>query len=229
MGKRYEAAFAKVDRDAMYGLSEGVALVKETAQANFDETIELAAKLRVDPRHADQVVRGAVVLPNGTGRDVSVLVFAKGDHAKQAEAAGADFVGSDELVEKIEDGWLDFDVAVATPDMMSTVGRLGRILGPRGLMPNPKSGTVTFDIEEAVSQIKAGKVEYRCDRYGIVHLPVGKASFSEDGLAENIRTVLAELLLQRPAAITRSRYFQSVTISAAMGPGIKLNPTQFLD
>ena len=222
-GKRYQDAAAKFDRDTLYGPEEAINLIKEMASTKFDETVDVAARLGVDPRHADQMVRGAVVLPHGTGRDLTVLVFAQGDKIKEAEEAGADFVGGDDLVDKINGGWLGFDVAVATPDMMSKVGRLGRVLGPQGLMPNPKSGTVTFDVAEAVSEIKAGKVEYRVERAGIVHVPVGKASFDADKLRENFLVLMETLIKARPPA-AKGRYLRSVVVSSTMGPGIKVDP-----
>jgi len=222
-GKRYQDAADKFDRDTLYDPEEAINLVKEMASTKFDETIDVAARLGVDPRHADQMVRGAVVLPHGTGRDLTVLVFAQGDKIKEAEEAGADFVGGDDLVEKINGGWLGFDVAVATPDMMSKVGRLGRVLGPQGLMPNPKSGTVTFDVAEAVNEIKAGKVEYRVERAGIVHVPVGKASFDADKLRENFLVLMETLIKARPPA-AKGRYLRSVVVSSTMGPGIKVDP-----
>lgn len=222
-GKRYKDLIQKVDRTRLYEAEEAVALVKETAKAKFDETIELAVRLGVDPRHADQQVRGTVVLPNGTGKTVRVLVFAKGEKAKEAEGAGADIVGAEELAEKIQGGWLDFDVAVATPDMMGVVGKLGRILGPKGLMPNPKAGTVTFDVGRAVQEIKAGKVEYRVDKTAIVHVPIGKASFATEKLAENYNTLMDALIRAKPAA-AKGQYIRSITISSTMGPGIKINP-----
>lgn len=226
-GKKYRESMELVDRTALYDPDESVELVKKTARANFDETIEVSVKLNVNPRHADQQVRGAVVLPHGTGQTVRVLVFAKGDKAKEAESAGADFVGAEELAQKIEqENWLDFDVCVATPDMMGVVGRLGRILGPRGLMPNPKSGTVTMDIAKAVEEIKAGKVEYRVDKSGIVHVPIGKASFSEQELLENLEVLMDEIIRARPAAI-KGGYMKSVVISSTMGPGIKISPIKF--
>ena len=222
-GKRYQDAADKFDRDTLYDPEEAINLVKEMASTKFDETIDVAARLGVDPRHADQMVRGAVVLPHGTGRDLTVLVFAQGDKIKEAEEAGADFVGGDDLVEKINGGWLGFDVAVATPDMMSKVGRLGRVLGPQGLMPNPKSGTVTFDVAEAVNEIKAGKVEYRVERAGIVHVPVGKASLDADKLRENFLVLMETLIKARPPA-AKGRYLRSVVVSSTMGPGIKVDP-----
>lgn len=222
-GKKYLEAAKQVDRNVLYEPQEALELVKKIAPAKFDETVEVAVRLGVDPRHADQQVRGAVVLPHGTGRSVKVLVFAKGEKAKEAEAAGADYVGAEELIAKIEDGWLDFDVAVATPDMMSQVGKLGRILGPKGLMPNPKTGTVTFDVEKAVKDIKAGKIEYRVDKGGIVHAPIGKVSFDTEKLLENFRTLMEALIKARPAE-TKGQYIRSVTVSSTMGPGVKINP-----
>ncbi|MDN5364149.1 MAG: large subunit ribosomal protein [Eubacteriales bacterium] len=222
-GKKYLEAAKQVDRNVLYEPQEALELVKKIAPAKFDETVEVAVRLGVDPRHADQQVRGAVVLPHGTGRSVKVLVFAKGEKAKEAEAAGADYVGAEELIAKIEDGWLDFDVAVATPDMMSQVGKLGRILGPKGLMPNPKTGTVTFDVEKAVKDIKAGKIEYRVDKAGIVHAPIGKVSFDTEKLLENFRTLMEALIKARPAE-TKGQYIRSVTVSSTMGPGVKINP-----
>lgn len=222
-GKKYIEAQKKLDENKLYDPSEAVALVKETAPARFDETVEVAVRLGVDPRHADQIVRGAVVLPHGTGRELRVLVFAKGDKAKEAQEAGADLVGAEELVEKIEGGWLEFDVAVASPDMMGLVGKLGRVLGPRGLMPNPKSGTVSNDLGRAVREIKAGKVEYRTDRVGIVHTALGKVSFSEEALLENFFVLMNALIKAKPAT-AKGQYVRSVTISSTMGPGIKVNP-----
>jgi large subunit ribosomal protein L1 len=222
-GKRRNEGLAKVDRMARYSLDDACALVKETAFAKFDESVDLAVRLGVDPKHADQMVRGAVVLPNGTGKVNRVLVFAKGDKAKEAEAAGADFVGADEMVQKVTDGWLDFDTVVATPDMMGQVGRLGRVLGPRGLMPNPKVGTVTFEVTKAVKEAKAGKVEFRVERAGIVHAPVGKKSFGAAQLAENARAILAALAKAKPAS-AKGVYMRSITLSATMGPGIKIDP-----
>jgi large subunit ribosomal protein L1 len=222
-GKKYLDALSKVDRSIVYEAEEALKLVKEIAPANFDETVELTVRLGIDPRHADQQVRGTVVLPHGTGKTRSVLVFAKGDKAQEAIDAGADYVGAEDLAEKIEGGWFDFDVAVATPDMMSIVGRLGRFLGPRGLMPNPKTGTVTFDIERAVKEIKAGKVEYRADKTGIIHVPIGKVSFSEDALKENYNTLMDTVIKARPAA-ARGQYIKNIVLSSTMGPGIKINP-----
>ncbi|MGM0601924.1 MAG: 50S ribosomal protein L1 [Bacillota bacterium] len=230
MGKhsrRYKESRQKVDRDKLYDPAEAFNLVKETASANFDETVELSAKLGVNPKHADQNIRGTVVMPEGTGQEITLVVFAKGEKAKEAEEAGADFVGAEELAEKIEGGWLDFDLAVATPDMMSVVGRLGRILGPKGLMPNPKAGTVTFELEKAVEEFKAGKLEYRVDKTGIVHLPIGKASFSLEQLLNNYKTIIETLAKERPAA-AKGRYFRTLAISSTMGPGVKIDPAASL-
>ncbi|GFN37023.1 50S ribosomal protein L1 [Tepidimicrobium xylanilyticum] len=228
-GKKYQESFKLVDRTHLYDAQEAIDLVLKTAKANFDETVELSVRLGVDPRHADQQVRGAVVLPHGTGRTRRVLVFAKGDKVKEAEDAGADYVGGEELVQKIQnEGWLDFDVVVATPDMMGVVGRIGRILGPKGLMPNPKSGTVTFEIEKAVKEIKAGKVEYRVDKSSIVHVPIGKVSFGAEKLMENFATIMEEIIKAKPAA-AKGRYLRSVVLSSTMGPGIKVNPQQLAD
>jgi len=222
-GKRYQELLKKVDRTKLYEAAEALELVKETAAAKFDETVEVAVRLGVDPRHADQQVRGTVVLPHGTGKTVRVLVFAKGEKAKEAEEAGADIVGAEELAEKIQGGWLDFDVAVATPDMMGVVGKLGRILGPKGLMPNPKAGTVTFDVARAVQEFKAGKVEYRVDKTAIIHVPIGKASFATEKLAENYNTLMDAVIRAKPAA-AKGQYIRSITLSSTMGPGIKVNP-----
>jgi large subunit ribosomal protein L1 len=223
-GKRYRAA-ADIAQKAgkIHDLAEAVRLVKQTARAKFDETIVVSTHLGVDPRHSDQLVRGTVVLPHGTGRTLRVLVLTKGDKVKEAEGAGADHVGSDEFVQKIQQGWLEVDAIVATPDMMGEVGKLGRVLGPRGLMPNPKSGTVTFEVARAVKELKAGKIEFRVDKGSNVHAPVGKASFSEDKLLDNARTFLRELVRARPAA-AKGAYIKSLTISATMGPGIGLDP-----
>jgi large subunit ribosomal protein L1 len=226
-GKKYEESFKLVDRTNLYSVDEAIDLLLKTAKASFDETVDLAVRLGVDPKHADQQVRGAVVLPNGTGRSRKVLVIAKGDKLKEAEDAGADFVGGEEMVAKIQsENWLDFDVVVSTPDMMGVVGRIGRLLGPKGLMPNPKSGTVTFDIEKAVKEIKAGKVEYRVDKESIVHVPVGKVSFGEEKLKENFKTMMDTLLKAKPSA-AKGRYLKTVTLSSTMGPGIKVNPQKF--
>lgn len=222
-GKRYRSVIDKLDREKLYDLDEAMGIVKDNATAKFDETIEISVRLGIDPRHADQQVRGAVVLPHGTGKSRTVVVFAKGDKAKEAAEAGADYVGEDELVQKIQQGWLDFEVAVATPDMMSKVGRLGKILGPRGLMPNPKTGTVTNDIEQAVQEIKAGKIEYRADKAGIVHAIIGKASFSLDQLKENYTTLVGTLIKVKPTA-AKGQYLKSIAVSSTMGPGVKINP-----
>lgn len=222
-GKRYVEATKLVDRTNLYDVEDAVALVKKAASAKFDETIEAHVRLGVDGRHADQQVRGAVVLPHGTGKTVRVLVFAKGDKADEAQAAGADYVGAEELIPRIQnEGWLDFDVVVATPDMMGVVGRLGRVLGPKGLMPNPKAGTVTMDVTKAVNDIKAGKIEYRLDKTNIIHVPVGKASFTEEQLADNFHTLIGAIIKAKPAA-AKGQYLRSVVITSTMGPGIKLN------
>jgi large subunit ribosomal protein L1 len=220
-GKKYQDAAKLVEAGKLYTPAEAMELVKKTATKKFDETIELHVRLGVDPKYADQQVRGAIVLPNGTGKSKRVLVFAKGEKVKEAEAAGADYIGSDEYVQKIQGGWLDFDVAVATPDMMGTVGRLGKILGPRGLMPNPKLGTVTMDLTKAVSEIKAGKVEYRTDKAGNVHCPIGKASFDAEKLQQNFQTLMDTLVRVKPAA-AKGQYIRSVTVSATMGPGVHI-------
>lgn len=222
-GKRYLETAKLVDRTALYDPAEAIDLVKKTATAKFDETVEVAIRLGVDPRHADQMVRGAVVLPHGTGKTRRVLVFAKGEKAKEAETAGADYVGAEELVAKIQGGWLEFDAAVATPDMMGMVGRLGRILGPKGLMPNPKTGTVTFDVAAAVREIKQGKVEFRVDKTGIAHVPIGKVSFDSQKLLENFQTLMEAILRARPPAV-RGTYVRGIAVSSSMGPGIKINP-----
>lgn len=225
-GKKYETSYKLVDRLKLYDVSEAVQLVRQTATAKFDETIEAHIKLGVDSRHADQQVRGAIVLPHGTGKTVRVLVFAKGDKATEAQNAGADFVGAEELIDKItKENWFEFDVVVATPDMMGVVGRLGRVLGPKGLMPNPKSGTVTFDIAKAINEIKAGKVEYRLDKTNIIHVPVGKASFDDDKLDENLSVLLEAVKKAKPAA-AKGQYFKSITVASTMGPGIKINPAK---
>lgn len=222
--KKYAESLKLIDKTKQYEIDEAISLMKQTAKANFDETVELSVRLGVDPRHADQQVRGTVVLPHGTGKSVKVLVFAKGDKATEAEQAGADYVGAEELAQKIQsENWFDFDVCVATPDMMGVVGRLGRLLGPKGLMPNPKSGTVTMDVARAVKEIKAGKVEYRVDRYGIIHVPIGKVSFDDQKLRENLMTLIDAIIKAKPAA-AKGTYLRSVVISSTMGPGIKLNP-----
>jgi len=229
MGKNYTDSLKLVDKTAFYLPTDAMELVVKTSKAKFDETIELAVRLGVDPRHADQQVRGAVVLPHGTGKVVRVLVFAKGDKAKEATAAGADFVGAEELVEKIQkENWFGFDVVVATPDMMGVVGKLGRVLGPKGLMPNPKSGTVTFDVTRALSEIKAGKVEYRVDKTSIIHVPIGKGSFGAEKLAINFHALMEAIVKAKPAA-AKGQYVKSVVVSSTMGPGIKLNPAKLLD
>ena len=227
-GKRYVESAKLVDRTNLYDVEEAVSIIKKTANAKFDETIEAHIKLGVDGRHADQQVRGAVVLPHGPGKKVRVLVFAKGDKVEEAQAAGADYVGGQELVPKIQnEGWLDFDVVVATPDMMGVVGRLGRVLGPKGLMPNPKAGTVTMDVTKAINDIKAGKIEYRLDKTNIIHVPVGKASFTEEQLADNFHTLMGAIVKAKPAA-AKGQYLRSVTITSTMGPGIKLNPVKLV-
>ncbi|ERK32524.1 MULTISPECIES: 50S ribosomal protein L1 [Clostridium] len=229
MGKKYVESAKLVDKSALYTPVEALDLAVKTAKAKFDETIEIHVRLGVDPRHADQQVRGAVVLPHGTGRSVKVLVFAKGDKAKEAEAAGAEFVGAEELVSKIQnENWFDYDVVVATPDMMGVVGRLGRVLGPKGLMPNPKSGTVTFDVAKAIADIKAGKVEYRVDKTAIVHCPIGKKSFGVEKLADNFRALMEAVVKAKPAA-AKGQYVKSVSLSATMGPGVKVNPVKVLE
>jgi len=223
-GKKYRAAAELASQAGQVrNLAEAVKLVKQTARAKFDETIVVSSHLGVDPRHSDQLVRGTVVLPHGTGKSLRVLVLARGEKAKEAEGAGADFAGAEEYVKKIQEGWLDIDAIVATPDMMGEVGKLGRVLGPRGLMPNPKSGTVTFDVGKAVKELKAGKIEFRVDKGSNVHAPVGKASFSEEKLLENTAMFLRELVRARPAA-TKGTYIKSLTLSATMGPGITLDP-----
>ena len=228
-GKKYQESAKLVDRSNLYDVNEALDLVTKTAKANFDETVELAVRLGVDPRHADQQVRGTVVLPNGTGKEVKVLVLAKGDKIKEAEAAGADFAGGEELVEKIQnENWFGFDVIIATPDMMGVVGKIGRVLGPKGLMPNPKSGTVTFDVEQAVKEIKAGKVEYRVDKAAIINVPIGKVSFGADKLAENFKTIADAIIKARPAA-AKGRYLKAVTVSSTMGPGIKVNGSKLME
>ena len=222
-GKKRAGALQKPDKSRRYALSEAVSLVKELAFANFDESVDVAVRLGVDPKHADQMVRGAVVLPHGTGKTNRVLVFAKGEKVSDAEAAGADFVGGDDLVAKINEGWLDFDTVIATPDMMGQVGRLGRVLGPRGLMPNPKVGTVTFDVSKAVREAKAGKVEFRVEKAGIVHAQVGKRSFGEPELAGNVKSLVGALVKAKPPA-AKGTYLRSITLSSTMGPGIKVDP-----
>ena len=229
MGKKYVESSKLVDRSVLYTPAEALDLAVKTAKAKFDETIELHVRLGVDPRHADQQVRGAVVLPHGTGRSVTVLVFAKGDTAKEAQEAGADFVGADELVQKIQgENWFDYDVVVATPDMMGVVGRLGRVLGPKGLMPNPKSGTVTFDVAKAIDEIKAGKVEYRLDKTNIIHVTVGKVSFGGEKLAENFAALMDAVVKAKPAA-AKGQYLRSISVASTMGPGVKVNPAKIAE
>ena len=225
-GKKYTDSFKLIDRSKQYDPEEAVSLVKQTAKAKFDETVEISVRLGVDPRHADQQVRGAVVLPNGTGKKVTVLVIAKGDKAAEATAAGAEYVGAEDMIAKIQGGWFDFDVVVATPDMMGLVGRLGRVLGPKGLMPNPKSGTVTMDVAKAVAEVKAGKVEYRLDKTAIIHCPIGKKSFGKEKLAENFTALMDAIVKAKPAA-AKGPYIRSAVLSSTMGPGIKLNSLKF--
>ncbi|HZA20598.1 MAG TPA: 50S ribosomal protein L1 [Actinomycetota bacterium] len=227
-GKRYRSAIEKVDRNTLYGPREAISLLKEFPDANYDETVELNVRLGVDPRKADQMVRGALSLPKGTGKSVRVAVFAKGEKATEAKEAGADEVGDEDLAERIQGGWLEFDAAVATPDMMPVVGKLGRVLGPRGLMPNPKSGTVTEDVAKAVRDIKGGMVEYRTDRHGNLHLVLGKKSFSAQDLLENYAAALDEIIRAKPAA-AKGRYLRSITISTTMGPGIRIDPAKSRD
>ena len=223
-GKGYKEAAAKFDKAQLHEVTEAMKLACETSRAKFDETIEAHIKLGVDARHADQQVRGAIVLPNGTGKSVKVLVFAKGPKAEEAEKAGADYVGAEEMAQKIQtENWFDFDAVVATPDMMGVVGRLGKVLGPKGLMPNPKSGTVTMDLEKALADIKAGKVEYRLDKQNIIHTPIGKASFGPEKLEENFRALLEAIVKAKPAT-AKGQYLRSVTVAATMGPGVKVNP-----
>lgn len=222
-GKKYIEAAKLIDLNKLYDPEEAVELIKKTANAKFDQTVEIAVKLGVDPKHADQQVRGAVVLPHGTGKSKKVLVFAKGEKAKEAETAGADFVGAEDMVEKIQGGWADFDVAVATPDMMGMVGRLGKILGPKGLMPNPKVGTVTLDITRAINEIKAGKIEYRTDKAGNIHAPIGKVSFDNAKLLANFHTLIDTLIKVKPAA-AKGQYMRNISLSSTMGPGVKVNP-----
>lgn len=226
-GKKYVESAKQIDRAVAYEPAEAVALVKKTATAKFDETIEAHIRTGCDGRHAEQQIRGAVVLPNGTGKTVRVLVFAKGDKVAEAEAAGADYVGGDELIPKIQnDGWLDFDVVVATPDMMGVVGRLGKVLGPKGLMPNPKAGTVTMDVTKAIADIKAGKIEYRLDKSNIIHVPVGKASFTEEKLTENFNALMEAIVKAKPSAL-KGQYLKSITLASTMGPGVKVSVAKF--
>jgi len=221
-GKRYNSAAEKLDKDKLHSLAEAIGLVKEAATAKFDESVEIAANLNVDPKKADQQVRGTVVLPHGTGKSVKILVLTRGEKEKEAQEAGADFVGSTEFIDKIKEGWTDFDVTIATPDMMGEVGKLGKILGPRGLMPNPKSGTVTFEVAKAVQEAKAGKVEYRVDKAGNIHVAVGKVSFGPEQLMENTKLLLGELVRAKPSA-AKGQYIKTLTLSSTMGPGIRVD------
>ena len=227
MGKRLADALKQIDRQRLYDLQEAIALLKSFKAAKFDETVEVAVRLGVDPKHADQMVRGAVALPHGTGKVLRVLAFAKGDKAREAQEAGADFVGAEDMIEKIQGGWLDFDVSVATPDMMPLVGRIGRILGPRGLMPNPKTGTVSMEIGTAVREIKAGKIEDRVEKAGIVHAPIGRLSFEAEQLTENFHALLDALIKAKPAA-AKGTYLKAISLSSTMGPGLRLNPAHAL-
>ena len=228
-GKKYLENAKLVDRTQLYDADQAIALVKKASFAKFDETVEVHIRTGCDGRHADQQIRGAVVLPNGTGKSVKVLVFARGAKADEALAAGADYVGAEELLPRIQnEGWLDFDVVVATPDMMGVVGRLGRVLGPKGLMPNPKSGTVTMDVTKAINDIKAGKVEYRLDKTNIIHVPIGKVSFSEEKLTENFQTLMSAIMKAKPSAV-KGQFLRSVTLTTTMGPGIKLNPIKLMN
>ncbi|MGL4662221.1 MAG: 50S ribosomal protein L1 [Culicoidibacterales bacterium] len=223
VSKKFAEATALVDRGTVYDAKEAIALVKKTTFTKFDASVDVAFRLGIDPRHADQQIRGALVLPNGTGKTQRVAVFAKGEKAKEALAAGADFVGDADLVAKVQQGWMDFDVAVATPDMMAEVGKLGRVLGPRGLMPNPKTGTVTMDVTKAIEDIKAGKVEYRVDKVGNVHVPIGRASFTETALEENLKAIVETIVKAKPA-VAKGQYIRNLSVSSTMGPGIKVNP-----
>ncbi len=226
-GKKYKEAAKMIDRMTFYEIDEAVALAKKSATAKFDETVEVHIRTGCDGRHAEQQIRGAVVLPNGTGKTVRVLVFAKGDKVSEAETAGADYVGGEELIPKIQnDGWLDFDVVVATPDMMGVVGRLGKVLGPKGLMPNPKAGTVTMDVAKAINDIKAGKIEYRLDKTNIIHCPIGKASFSEEQLKENLNALLDAIMKAKPSAL-KGQYLRSITLTSTMGPGVKMSVAKY--
>ena len=224
---RYDKNFKEVDRDLVYSLSDAVGIIKAASPTKFDETVEVAVNLGVDPRHYDQIVRGTVALPHGTGKDVKVLVFAKGDKVAEAEAAGADFVGGAEFVTKIKEGWTGIDVIVSTPDMMAEVGKIGRILGPRGLMPNPKSGTVTMDVTKAVSELKAGKIEFRCEKNGIIHVGVGKLSFEADHISANIESFMEAIMRAKPAA-SKGTYLKKVSISSTMGPGLRIDRASFV-
>ena len=228
-GKKYVEKAATVERGNLYDVDEAIALVKKNATAKFNETIEVHIRTGCDGRHADQQIRGAVVLPNGTGKDVRVLVFAKGEKEKEAQEAGADFVGAEELIPKIQnDGWFDFDVVVATPDMMGVVGRLGKVLGPKGLMPNPKAGTVTMDVAKAVKELKAGKIEYRLDKANIVHVPIGKAAFTEEQIKENFTALMDAIIKAKPAAV-KGTYLKSVTVTSTMGPGVRINAQKIVN
>ena len=222
-GKKYQDAAKRVDKNNLYEVQEALALVKENATAKFDESVEVAFKLGVDPRHADQQIRNAMVLPHGSGKSRSCLVFAKGEKAKEAEAAGAEFVGAEDMIAKIQGGWFGFDVAISTPDMMGTVGKIGRLLGPKGLMPNPKTGTVTMDVAGAVAEVKAGKIEYRVDKAGIIHAPIGKASFTVEALVDNFNALAQALIKAKPAS-AKGVYMKSISVSSTMGPGVKINP-----
>lgn len=227
-GKKYKEAAALVDKTNLYEIEEAMELLTKTHTAKFDETVEVHTRLGVDGRHADQQVRGAIVLPHGTGKEKKVLVFAKGPKATEAEEAGADFVGAEEMAQKIQsENWFDFDVVIATPDMMSVVGRLGKVLGPKGLMPNPKSGTVTMDVAKAIQEVKAGKVEYRLDKSNIIHTPIGKISFGPEKIGENFRAIMEAILKAKPAA-AKGQYFKSIVVSTTMGPGIKVNPARIV-
>ena len=227
-GKKYVEAAKKIDRQTLYEATDAIALVKQSAVAKFDETIEAHIRTGCDGRHAEQQIRGAVVLPHGTGKKVRVLVFAKGAKADEAEAAGADFVGGEELIPKIQnENWFEFDVVVATPDMMGVVGRLGRVLGPKGLMPNPKAGTVTMDVTKAVNDIKAGKIEYRLDKTNIIHVPIGKASFTEDKLADNFQAIMGAIVKAKPSSL-KGQYLKSIALSSTMGPSAKVNPSKYV-
>ncbi|MBQ7247386.1 MAG: 50S ribosomal protein L1 [Lachnospiraceae bacterium] len=227
-GKKYTEAAKLVDRSVLYDAPEAIALLKKATYTKFDETVELHIRTGCDGRHAEEQIRGAVVLPNGTGKTVRVLVFAKGAKADEAQAAGADFVGAEELIPRIQnEGWLDFDVVVATPDMMGVVGRLGKVLGPKGLMPNPKAGTVTMDVTKAINDIKAGKIEYRLDKSNIVHVPVGKISFTEEQIQQNFDAIMAAIVKAKPAAL-KGTYMKNITLTTTMGPGVRLNPMRFM-
>lgn len=226
-GKRYQEATKLVDRSKQYSITEAVEILKEAPKTKFDETVEVAFRLGVDPKHADQNIRGAVVLPHGTGRTQKVLVFAKGEKVKEAEAAGADYIGDADVIQKINDGWFDFDVIVATPDMMAEVGKLGRVLGPKGLMPNPKTGTVTFEVAKAVEEIKAGKVEYRVDKAANLHVPVGKISFDNEKLVENINAIIDTIVKAKPQS-SKGTYFRNISVTSTMGPGIKLETAGYI-